>query len=100
LQEAQFYGCACVATRCGGTADLIEDGDNGFLTPVGEVMPLAEALEKLMDDEKLRGRLGHRASQSVLEKNMTADKMVQAYEQLYAESLNRPARQPSLSSTK
>jgi len=100
LQEAQFYGCACVATHCGGTADLIEDGDNGFLVPVGRSAPLADALEKLMGDEKLRGRFGRRAPQSVLEKNMTAGKMVQAYEQLYAESLNRPAHQPSLSPTK
>jgi glycosyltransferase involved in cell wall biosynthesis len=85
LQEAQFYGCACVATRCGGTADLIQDGDNGFLTPVGEMAPLADALEKLMGDEKLRGRFSRRAPQSVLEKEMTADKMVEKYEKLYAE---------------
>jgi glycosyltransferase involved in cell wall biosynthesis len=88
LQEAQFYGCACVATRCGGTADLIEDGDNGFLTPVGQPAPLADALEKLMGDEKLRERFSRRASQSVLEKEMTADKMVGKYLSLY-ESIRR-----------
>lgn len=88
LQEAQFYGCACVATRCGGTADLIEDGDNGFLVPVGEPVPLADALEKLMGDEKLRGRFSRRAPQSVLEKNMTAGKMAETYEKLYMEILN------------
>jgi glycosyltransferase involved in cell wall biosynthesis len=87
LQEAQFCGCACVATRCGGTADLIEDGDNGFLTPVGQPAPLADTLEKLMGDEKLRERFSRRAPQSVLEKNMTADRMVEAYERLYAEIL-------------
>jgi glycosyltransferase involved in cell wall biosynthesis len=85
LQEAQFYGCACVATRCGGTADLIEDGDNGFLVPTGQPAPLADALEKLMGDEKLRGRFSRRAPQSVLGKEMTADKMVGKYEKLYAE---------------
>jgi glycosyltransferase involved in cell wall biosynthesis len=88
LQEAQFYGCACVATRCGGTTDLIEDGDNGFLVPVGEPVPLADVLEKLMGDEKLRGRFSRRAPQSVLEKNMTAGKMAETYEKLYMEILN------------
>ena len=87
LQEAQFYGCACVATRCGGPADLIEDGDNGFLVPVGQAAPLAEALEKLMADEALRKRFSRRSPQSVLEKNMTADKMVETYEKLYGEIL-------------
>jgi glycosyltransferase involved in cell wall biosynthesis len=89
LQEAQFYGCACVATRCGGTADLIQDGDNGFLVPVGQPAPLAAALEKLMGDEKLRGRFIRRSPQSVLEKGMTAEKMVESYERLYAGILKR-----------
>ncbi|HTA94945.1 MAG TPA: glycosyltransferase family 4 protein, partial [Verrucomicrobiae bacterium] len=88
LQEAQFYGCACVATRCGGTTDLIADGDNGFLTPVGQNAPLADALEKLMGDEKLRERFSRRAPQSVLEKNMSAEKMVENYLHLY-ESIRR-----------
>lgn len=96
LQEAQFYGCACVATRSGGVSDLIEDGENGFLTPVGQSMPLAGALEKLMCDEKLREQFGRHAPQSVLEKGMTADKMVRKYEDLYAEILNRPIGQPNL----
>ena len=89
LQEAQFCGCACVATRCGGTADLITDGENGLLVPVGDAPALAGALEKLLGDAALRERFSRRAPQSVLEKNMTADKMVAAYEQLYAEMVNR-----------
>jgi len=92
LQEAQFYGCACVATRSGGVSDLIEDGENGFLVPVGQPAPLADALGKLMGDEKLRERLGRRAPQSVLEKNMTADKMVERYEQLYTDILRDNCR--------
>jgi glycosyltransferase involved in cell wall biosynthesis len=87
LQEAQFYGCACVATRSGGVSDLIEDGNNGLLVPVGEPVPLADALARLMGDEALRVRFSHRAPQSVLEKGMTAPQMVQKYEQLYAEIL-------------
>lgn len=88
LQEALFYGCACVGTRCGGVTDLIQNGDNGLLVPPGEVAPLADALKQLMLDDVLRERLSARGPQSVLEKGMTADKMVQAYEQLYAEILN------------
>ena len=91
LQEAQFNGCACVATRCGGPADLITDGDNGLLVPVGRPAPLAAALERLMGDAALRERFSRRAPDSVLEKNMTAARMVAAYEQLYAELLSRPA---------
>jgi glycosyltransferase involved in cell wall biosynthesis len=68
--------------------DLIQDGENGFLVPVGQPAPLAAALEKLMSDEQLRKTFSSHAPQSVLGKNMTADKMVAAYEKLYAELLN------------
>ena len=87
LQEAQFYGCACVATRSGGVSDLIEDGDNGLLVPVGQPAPLADALARLMGDQNLRERFSRRAPQSVLEKGMTAPQMVEQYEQLYTEVL-------------
>lgn len=89
LQEAQFYGCACVATRSGGVADLIEDGDNGLLVPVGQPGPLAAALDRLMGDQPLRERFGRRAPASVLEKNMTAELMIRKYEQLYSEILGQ-----------
>jgi len=89
LQEAQFHGCACVATRCGGPEDLIQDGETGLLVPVDDAAAMAAALEKLMADEAMRGRFGARGPRSVLEKNMTAGKMVQAYETLYTEMVNR-----------
>lgn len=95
LQEAQFCGCACVATRCGGVVDLIENGDNGLLVPVGQPAPLAEALATLMANPQLRERFATRGPQSVLEKGMTADKMVRAYEQLYAEIVQTRAKRSS-----
>jgi glycosyltransferase involved in cell wall biosynthesis len=85
LQEAQFYGCASVGTRCGGVEDLIQDGDNGLLVDVNSPAQLAGALEKLMTDTVLRERFSRRAPLSVMEKEMTAEKMVDAYQRLYAE---------------
>jgi glycosyltransferase involved in cell wall biosynthesis len=84
LQEAQFYGCASVGTRCGGVEDLIQDGDNGLLVDVNNTTQLASALEKLMADSALRERFSRRGPQSVMEKEMSAEKMVAAYERLYA----------------
>ncbi len=92
LQEAQFFGCACVASAAGGVVDLLQDGDNGLLVPVGRVDLLAAALERLMQDAALRTRFGIRGPASVLEKGMTAPQMVQAYERIYAEVLGRGGR--------
>lgn len=87
LQEAQFHGCACVASAAGGVVDLVQDGDNGLLVPVAQAGPLARALRRLMSDEALRRRLSIRAPQSVLEKEMTAPQMVEKHERLYSEIL-------------
>jgi glycosyltransferase involved in cell wall biosynthesis len=83
LQEAQFHGCACVASAAGGVVDLIQHDDNGLLVPVGEPGALADALDRLMRDDSLRARLSRRAPQSVLDKEMTAERMVEKYQTLY-----------------
>ncbi len=83
LQEALFHGCACVTARAGGTQDLIQHEENGLMVPAADAVALARALERLMGDEALRRRLGVRAPDSILEKKMTAEKMVEEYEKLY-----------------
>jgi poly(glycerol-phosphate) alpha-glucosyltransferase len=40
-----------------GPADLVRDGDNGFLVPVGDTEGLAARTLQVMDDERLRRRL-------------------------------------------
>lgn len=87
LQEALYYGCACVGSRVGGVPNLIDEGENGLLVEVGDVEALAGALDKVMADDALRARFSARARQSVLDKEMTAEKMVARYQALYEEIL-------------
>jgi glycosyltransferase involved in cell wall biosynthesis len=89
LQEALFYGCACVGSRVGGVPDLIDDDDNGMLVEAGNVDQLAAALEKMMLNDTLRARFAKRARQSVLDKEMTAEKMVEKYQRLYNQILEK-----------
>jgi len=85
LQEALFNGCACIASAAGGMTDLVQHDSNGLLARPGDVDDLARGLESLMGDEKLRQRLAARGAQSILEKEMLAEKMVAKYEKLYRE---------------
>jgi glycosyltransferase involved in cell wall biosynthesis len=89
LQEALYYGCACLATRIGGIPDLIQEGDNGMLVERANVDEIGSALKQLMSDDALRNRFRARARASVLEKGMTASRMVARHEELYRE-LVRP----------
>jgi glycosyltransferase involved in cell wall biosynthesis len=83
LQEALFYGCAGIGTRAGGIPDLIDEGENGCLVEPGNADQLAAALEKLISDNTFRARCAARSRQSVLDKAMTLEKMVEKYRTLY-----------------
>lgn len=61
--EAMCLGLPVIATDCpcGGTAELIEDGKNGILVPVGDEKALAEAIKKILSNPELEKRLGEEA---------------------------------------
>jgi glycosyltransferase involved in cell wall biosynthesis len=83
LQEALFQGCACIASRAGGITDLIQNGANGILVERGDVTQLADNLRKLMADASLRERLSLAGRQSIIERKMFAEDMVENYVRLY-----------------
>jgi glycosyltransferase involved in cell wall biosynthesis len=58
LLEAMAAGLPVVATDVGGVAESVVHGQTGLLVPAGNVTALAAALERLVDDEQLRRRLG------------------------------------------
>ncbi len=59
LVESQTFGVPAVSFDCKcGPREIIRDGENGFLVPEGDVRGLAEALQKLIDDDGLRIRMG------------------------------------------
>lgn len=67
LSEAMGAGMACVSFDCNaGPADLIMDGQNGFLIDTGDTEKLRERLEELMNSESLRKNIGQKAQESSL----------------------------------
>jgi glycosyltransferase involved in cell wall biosynthesis len=88
LQEALYYGCACVASGAEGILDLINHDENGILVPPADPHALAQALARLMRDAELRERLRRSGRDSVLQKGMTAERMVKNYLHLYDEVLH------------
>lgn len=64
LMEAMAMGIACISTACTGSTDLIEDGVNGLLVPIGDDLALADAMERLAEDEFLRKALEENAALS------------------------------------
>lgn len=65
LIEAMHCGLPCIPTDClTGPAELIKDGENGFLIPVGDQTALEERLLKLMCNKMLREKFSAQATEA------------------------------------
>ena len=64
LIESMSLGLACISTDCpcGGPRDLIRNGENGILVPVGDKKAIAEAIKRLIEDDSYRELLGNNAT--------------------------------------
>ena len=87
LQEAQFYGCACIGSRVGGIPELIEDEVTGILVPPADSQALAAGLIRLIDNPELRTRFSEMGRQSIVARGMTAERMVGKYLKLYEDTI-------------
>ena len=58
LVEAQSQGLACISSPISGIVELIENGENGLLTPPDEPHMLKDALQALIADPARRDRMG------------------------------------------
>src|SRR5581483_11023465 len=86
-REAMAWGRPVVATAVGGLRDAVEDGVTGLLVPPRDVGALRAALERLLDDAELRGRLGAAArakAERELSFGAAADALVAAYTEALA----------------
>lgn len=52
--DAWAYGIPCVVTPVGGIPDIVKDGVNGLIYPVGDIKELASKLDLLINNKDLR----------------------------------------------
>ena len=71
LMEALAVGTPAVSTDCPfGPAELIRDGENGLLVPVGDDAALADAVCRVIEDPAFAARLGDAAKSILAEQSM------------------------------
>lgn len=103
LMELMAAGRPIVATAVGGVPDLVIEGETGLLVPPAEPAALASALERLVADRDLAGRMGE-AGRIRQRRHFTFADTVRRVEGLYEElflraTTNAPEHARSASSS-
>ena len=62
--ESMACGTPVVGTRVGGLQTVIDDGRSGLLVPAGDARALADAIERVLSDPRLRMHLAHGAREA------------------------------------
>jgi glycosyltransferase involved in cell wall biosynthesis len=86
--EAMASSLPVVATAVGGNMELVKEGFNGGLVPVGDCQALANAILSLLQNESERIRQGKNARQRVSQQ-FDWNRTVNAYLGVYDELLGR-----------
>jgi glycosyltransferase involved in cell wall biosynthesis len=82
LIEAAACGRPIVTTDMPGCREIVRDGVNGFLVPVRNATAVADAVERLLADDRLRKRMGH-ASRDLAVREFAVEVVVRSTLQLY-----------------
>jgi L-malate glycosyltransferase len=93
LMETMAMGRPIVATRTGGTPELVPDGVTGRIFSPGDAGALAECLEPLLRDPATRDALGS-AGRQRMETHFSLERHLQQMTAVYRAALRRPAGEP------
>lgn len=86
LIEATAIGRPIITTNSIGCKDTVEDGYNGFLTPIKDYKSVAEKLKILIDDKELRIKMG-KNSRAIAERDFSLDSVIKKHLKVYNDLL-------------
>jgi N-acetyl-alpha-D-glucosaminyl L-malate synthase BshA len=89
--EAMACGIPVVATRVGGLAEVVNDGETGHLFPAGAHADAADAVVDLLARPWLRRRAGSAARRQAA--HFACERVVPRYESLYRDLVDRCERE-------
>ena len=92
--EGMISGLVVVATRTGGTPEIIVDGENGLLFTPKDPEDLAKKIAHLVDDPEALKQIGHAGRQTILER-FTMTKMMDEIESYLLEIFQTSSHEKS-----
>jgi len=91
LLEAMSARTAVVATRVGGTGELVVDGSTGLMVEPNDPAALAAAMQKMLCNDDLRRTMGENGRKRV-EQNFAIETQAEAYWKLFCRLAGTPAQ--------
>ncbi|MBN2119722.1 MAG: glycosyltransferase family 4 protein [Candidatus Omnitrophica bacterium] len=82
MLESLASGKPIIVTNSGGMPEIVRDGINGYVIPIRDFEVLASRIIQLIDDYKLRMRLGYTGRQ-IVESQYTKDRVAQDTVSIY-----------------
>lgn len=98
LMEAMAMGLPCVATRITGIPEIIDDGVDGLLVSPGSADCLADAIERLAEDDLLARRLGNAGRAKVqarYELGRNSERLCEVFRERCAQDVHADQRRDS-----
>jgi N-acetyl-alpha-D-glucosaminyl L-malate synthase BshA len=86
--EAMACELPVIASRVGGIPEVVDDGETGFLSEVGDVEKMAGDAARLLADDDFRRQMGRRARESAISRYRT-DLVIPRYIEFYEKILAR-----------
>jgi glycosyltransferase involved in cell wall biosynthesis len=88
LLEAMSLGIPTVATRVGGTPEIVEDKKTGYLVESDDQEAFTRAIKDLLGKPAERGKMGS-AAKVRFERKFSVKQMVDQYQECYCASSSR-----------
>ncbi len=83
IVEAMACGLPVISTQCAGPKEIITDGENGILVPMGDENSLAQAIIKVLDNPSLKEKLIREGKKRA--EDFSIIRSVSKYEKLFQE---------------
>ncbi len=88
LLEAMAVGLPTIATRVGGSPEIVADGQTGYIVEPSDATALAQAIVRLCKNSRDWRDMGE-AGRRRVERHFSIEGMISKYEDLYVRALSR-----------
>ncbi|MBL8181996.1 MAG: N-acetyl-alpha-D-glucosaminyl L-malate synthase BshA [Blastocatellia bacterium] len=86
--EAQACEVPVIATRIGGIPEVVNEGESGFLSDVGDIEKMSVDTLKLLGNEEMRRTFGERGRDLAISRYST-EKIIPQYIAFYEKTINK-----------